>query len=158
MENSALLERPTVNETSGHRPELALAADLRKALRGTLLLQRHLDGQSPLTSAHASLLDLIRDDPQRVSWLARELGIRVPSVTEQVIRLERNGMVQRAPDPTDSRAVLVAITPRGRKVLEEDLGVRVQALSSRLGLLSEAERDALAAAIGPLTKLVADLV
>jgi DNA-binding MarR family transcriptional regulator len=134
-----------------------MAAELRSALRGYLLLIRSLDAGSPLTTAHSTLLELILEDPQRVSALARRLGIRVPSVTEQVIRLERNGLVHRAPDPTDSRAVLVAITPRGRKIFEEDAAVRNETVSQLIQQLSDADREALGRSVGALVRLTEEL-
>ena len=49
------------------------------------------------------------------------LGLAKSSLTGLVDRTERNGLVQRKPDPDDSRAVRVALTRRGAKLAERVL-------------------------------------
>lgn len=131
-----------------------LAEELRKGLRDATYLLRSMDGKYRLTAARVSLLALVVHAPQRVSALARELAIRVPSVTEQVICLEREGLVDRHPDPTDSRAVLVAITQFGKKILEEELEVRTRSLAHRLAGLTKEEKRSLGRGLRVLTKLI----
>ncbi|GAA1351331.1 MarR family winged helix-turn-helix transcriptional regulator [Falsarthrobacter nasiphocae] len=132
----------------------ALAVSLRSTIRNATSLFRSLDGRHRVTSARLSLMGLILKGPQRVSVLARELAIRVPSVTEQVICLERDGLVERHPDPTDSRAVLVAITSAGRKLYLEELEARTVALGARLATLTDAEKVLLADALMVLNRVI----
>jgi DNA-binding MarR family transcriptional regulator len=40
------------------------------------------------------------------------------AMTQIVTRLERDGLVERRPDPTDGRAVLVSVTPAGTSVID----------------------------------------
>ena len=49
----------------------------------------------------------------RVGEIARNLGVKVPSATEQIIKLERAGLARREPDRDDSRAVRVTLTEAG---------------------------------------------
>ncbi|MFI7741564.1 MarR family winged helix-turn-helix transcriptional regulator [Kocuria rhizosphaericola] len=49
----------------------------------------------------------------RVKDLADALRIAPRSATEVVDLLEQKGLVERVPDPSDRRATLVALTPRG---------------------------------------------
>ena len=55
----------------------------------------------------------------RASELAQHLKIAPRSATEVVDALEAKGLVLRSPDPGDRRAVLVALTERGRELSEE---------------------------------------
>ena len=59
----------------------------------------------------------------RVKDLADVLRIAPRSATEVVDLLEQKGLVERVPDPSDRRATLVALTPRGaalRGTVRED--------------------------------------
>jgi DNA-binding MarR family transcriptional regulator len=49
----------------------------------------------------------------RVSHLADHLGIAPRSATEVADALESAGLLSRSPDPTDRRAVLLALTEEG---------------------------------------------
>jgi DNA-binding MarR family transcriptional regulator len=80
----------------------------------------------------------------RSKELADQLRIAPRSATEVVDALETKGLVARSPDPGDRRAVLVALTERGRALSEEvrrARGVESEKLFERL---SGADRDDLA--------------
>jgi DNA-binding MarR family transcriptional regulator len=62
--------------------------------------------------------------------------------------------VERRSDPDDGRAVLVAITPQGRKKLDQWSGDAAALLAARLGRLEPSERAALEAALPALGKLI----
>ncbi|MHC5258490.1 MarR family winged helix-turn-helix transcriptional regulator [Streptomyces sp. UC4497] len=51
------------------------------------------------------------------SALARELGQAPRSVTQSVEALEREGLIERTPAPTDARSKLVRLTPQGTEAL-----------------------------------------
>ena len=59
------------------------------------------------------------DGGVRSSELAQLLRIAPRSATEVVDALEAKDLVQRSPDPTDRRATLVSLTPRGVELTEE---------------------------------------
>ena len=59
------------------------------------------------------LLRLRERGPVRQSVLAADFGLSPHSITDIVDGLERLGMAERRPDPTDRRAKLVAITDAG---------------------------------------------
>ncbi|MGB3437788.1 MAG: MarR family transcriptional regulator [Actinophytocola sp.] len=61
------------------------------------------------------LLRLSDGEPAGVGELARSAGVSSRNVTGLADTLERAGMVTRAPDPADRRAVLVSITEAGRR-------------------------------------------
>src|SRR5829696_8838721 len=58
-------------------------------------------------------------DPEgtRLTVLAARGGLTHQSVGEVVTELERRGYVERIADPTDKRARLVNLTPRGRDLV-----------------------------------------
>src|SRR5262245_6788667 len=57
---------------------------------------------------------LERGGAQRVSVLARRAGMVAPLASRELRHLQQEGFVTRGPDGSDGRAVVVAITPKGR--------------------------------------------
>lgn len=79
----------------------------------------------------------------RLTDLSERLLIRPPSVTGVVDRLERAGLVVRDGSPTDLRVKQVALTPRGRELVERVLAIHAGQMDTVLGGLSLAEQGEL---------------
>ncbi|QSR27955.1 MarR family transcriptional regulator [Nocardioides aromaticivorans] len=73
-------------------------------------------GYDDLTPAMARAAARLGDDGIRVTELAEQARITKQSASVLVDQLERCGYVERVPDPSDARARLVVIAPRGREV------------------------------------------
>ena len=132
---------------------LELAQDFREALRLGVYMFRRLDPDGELTAAQLSLLSMISDGGLRVGDIARNLGIKVPSATEQIIKLERAGLVTRQSDPDDSRAVQVVTTQAGLAAVESANHRRNAMVAELLHGLSREEVESLAAALPVIAKL-----
>jgi DNA-binding MarR family transcriptional regulator len=104
--------------------------------------------QHGLTPQQGQLLCVLMARPYGMSDLGAVLGLAKSSLTGLVDRTERNGLVRRVPDPQDSRAVRVALTPRGSKLAAEFYDETCRRIERLPAGLSEAERDALAALLG----------
>ncbi|MDR7160492.1 MarR family transcriptional regulator [Arthrobacter sp. BE255] len=135
----------------------ALASDFREALRHSVYLVRRLDSDGELSAAQLSTLKMLLDDGVRVGEIARNLGVRVPSATEQIIKLERAGLARREPDPKDSRAVRVVLTADGRAAVTAANKNRNAVMAGILSSLSDADRAALAAALPVIDKINATI-
>ncbi len=101
-----------------------------------------------LTQQQGQLLCVLMAQPYGMGELGAVLGLAKSSLTGLVDRSERNGLVRRAPDPEDSRAVRVSLTGQGAKLADEfytETCRRVEELTAGLG---PAERDTLAALLG----------
>lgn len=131
----------------------ALAQDFREALRHGVYLVRRLDAEGELSAAQLSTLKMLPGDGARVGEIARNLGVRVPSATEQIIKLEKAGLVRRDPDPDDSRAVRVVLTAEGRAAVDSANERRNAVMAKILVTLSDNERQALAAALPVIEKI-----
>lgn len=136
---------------------VALAQDFREALRLTIYLVRRLDADGELSAAQLSTLKMLLDDGVRVGEIARNLGVKVPSATEQIIKLERAGLARRDADPDDSRAVRVTLTGEGRAAVEHANSRRNAVMAGILSSLSESDRRSLAAALPVIEKINATL-
>lgn len=109
-----------------------------------------------LTLAQLSILVTLLDQgPIRMTDLAAHERVRTPTTTVAIRRLEKIGLVKRSRDPSDLRAVLVDITPRGLAVHRESLANRISALAAMLGKLSESDLETLTKALAPLERLAA---
>jgi DNA-binding MarR family transcriptional regulator len=60
------------------------------------------------------LLPLFEEDGLRMGELAARAHLSKQTMTELVRRLERDGLVERRPDPDDGRASLIFLTARSR--------------------------------------------
>jgi DNA-binding MarR family transcriptional regulator len=100
------------------------------------------------------LTELVTGGPRRMSALAELESVRMPSMTDVVRRLERLGLVSRATDPVDGRAVLVQVTDEGRHYIEELIVAREEFLSERLMTLDASDQAAIEAALPALQRLL----
>lgn len=76
-----------------------------------------------LTHAGLIVLHFVELGFSSQSDLARAAQVEAQTMSRTVDRLEREGLVTRAPDPTDRRRHIVAITPRGRAAFEAVRGL-----------------------------------
>jgi DNA-binding MarR family transcriptional regulator len=104
------------------------------------------------------LLRLRERGPVRQSVLAADLGLSPHSITDIVDGLERLGMAERRPDPTDRRAKLVAITEAGQAGLDVANATRQRLLTDIFGALSESDRAALLRLLDSLDEAAQQLI
>ncbi|HKI42626.1 MAG TPA: MarR family transcriptional regulator [Mycobacterium sp.] len=113
-------------------------------------------GLHGIRPAQASALVPLAAGGMHASDLADHLKVSRQAVAQGVTALEREGYVNRVPDPADARARTIELTPRGRQVLRVmrshaiDLEKRWQRIlgERRLGELRESLQMLLAAASG----------
>ncbi|SEP52031.1 MarR family winged helix-turn-helix transcriptional regulator [Amycolatopsis saalfeldensis] len=137
-------------------PIVDLARRLRPVVFRLYYLVRRETTQVLTLTQGSVLAELVGGGPSRMSRLARLEGVRMPSMTDVVGRLERLGMVSRRPDPDDGRAVLVEATDEGRRFYAELVAAREEQLRERLLDLDDADRAAIDAALPALSKLIRD--
>jgi DNA-binding MarR family transcriptional regulator len=70
-------------------------------------------GHPDVRPAHGNVFQFVDREGTRVSELAARARMTKQSMGELVAHLEAGGYVERVPDPTDRRARLVRLTPRG---------------------------------------------
>ena len=97
-----------------------------------------------LSLTQVRLLGVLRDREPGIQQLAEHLGLEKSSVSGLVDRAETRGLVRRATNADDGRAVRVVISPKGRALVEKgERDVRT-ALLEVVAPLTEAERSRLA--------------
>lgn len=139
-----------------------LAGELQRVLSKLFSVLRR--GDTNRGAAHAAgadltlaqlsiLLTLLDCGPIRMTELAAHERVRTPTTTVAIRRLEKLGLVKRSRDPSDLRAVLVEVTPRGLVQHREALDARRAFLASMLNNLTAEDRATLSAALGSLDRL-----
>ena len=97
-----------------------------------------------LTPQQGQLLCVLMAQPYGMGELGTVLGLAKSSLTGLVDRTERNGLVSRAADPQDMRAVRVELTPGGRALAEEFYDATCRRIARLPEGLDAADRDTLA--------------
>ncbi|WP_329519585.1 MarR family winged helix-turn-helix transcriptional regulator [Spirillospora sp. NBC_01491] len=133
----------------------ALAQQLNGRLRDVVLMLRRVNADQPITTQQLSVLGSLEAGPRRMTELAAEHGVRLPTMTAQINRLERDGLVARGRDTTDARVVTAGLTAPGVERLRAGRERRLEFLTERFAVLSDEERAAVAAALPALDKLFA---
>ena len=144
---------PQVTELAGELQQVL--SKLFSVLRRTDSSNRNApEGGADLTLAQLSILLTLLDlGPIRMTELAAHERVRTPTTTVAIRRLEKLGLVKRSRDPSDLRAVLVDVTPRGLVQHREATATRRAALAALLSKLRDDERQTLTAALAPLARL-----
>jgi DNA-binding MarR family transcriptional regulator len=88
--------------------------------------------------------------PHQVGDLAERFGVSVPSMSRAVDSLVRGKLATRLEDPDDRRVRRVAITARGKELVDTLLVVRQAGLETFAESLSAAQRRKLDAAVDSL--------
>lgn len=96
---------------------------------------------------------LSRKSPMRLTELTANEQVTQSAITQLVTRLERDGLVERRPDPKDGRVVLVHITPSGAMVIDSRRVERIAHLSAFMEGLTPEERKTIGAALPALRRL-----
>ncbi|CAB3749329.1 MarR family winged helix-turn-helix transcriptional regulator [Burkholderia paludis] len=136
-------------------PLAVLAGELRISVGKLMRRMREQTHPNDLTSSQKSvLLRLDRDGPATVSALARAESVRPQSMRVTVATLESLGAVSGAPDPSDGRQTLIALTPAFRKVLQANRAAKDDWLFCALhAQLSAREQAELGSAVKLLQRL-----
>jgi DNA-binding MarR family transcriptional regulator len=90
------------------------------------------------------LVHLVKDGPQRSSALAEAVHSDPSTVSRQIAHLVRLGLVERTADPADGRATLLAATPEGRRVFEQNRRARIERVAAMLADWAPEERTTFA--------------
>jgi DNA-binding MarR family transcriptional regulator len=96
--------------------DFSLLLALQRATHVTLhVLSTRLAALGLTPAEINALANIPAGAPLKVSELAAAIGSRPSTATSILDRLEQRGHVERTPHPTDRRAVVVSLSPSGRR-------------------------------------------
>ncbi|MBC3186535.1 MarR family transcriptional regulator [Corynebacterium sp. zg-331] len=118
----------------------AVARKIRPALTKLYVMYFRVAHQSNLTGPQLSIMTRMKENGEsRISQLAKEEGIRMPTASNALHQLEQRGMVERIRDTHDRRGVRVHLTELGMAELERVGEERTRNLTEMLEELSPEE-------------------
>lgn len=134
------------------------ATQLAEALRDAITrLNRRVRQARPVGDLTVTQLSALTSLELAGALTPRELAdverVQPPTMTKIVAKLERRGLVQRTPHPTDRRQVILSSTELGREILGSYERVRNEWLAARLAELTPEERGVLDQAAALLSRL-----
>ncbi len=89
-------------------------------------------------------------EPRQVGELAETFGVSVPSMSRAVDALVKGRLATRVEDPDDRRVRLVAITEKGKRLVDTLVMVRQAGMEAFTATLTAAQRRKLDAAVDSL--------
>ena len=133
-----------------------MLVDSHHLARAVARLNRRLrqERDSDLTPTQLSVLGTLWAlGPSTPGAIATRERVQPPSVTRTLTGLLHGGYVEREPHPDDGRQVVISLSDKGVRVLEEERKRRDVWLSDRLDALPPADRELLVAATTLLEQL-----
>ena len=127
--------------------------ELRMVLQRVARSIRRNRNRDDLTDSHLGVLFLLEGGDRSPSDLAAMERVTPPSMNRTLNALEGAGLVERLPDASDARRVRVVLTGAGAVTAAETRALRTEWFSQRMHDLSEAEREALLAAVPVLRRI-----
>jgi len=130
---------------------------IEQALRRFLVLGQAMrrDAETlPVSVAQSAVLARLRDGPKTVGELATAEGVRAPSMTQIINRMEEAGWVIRSEGPVRGR--MVQITDAGQAVAVAVREERLARLTRRASGLSADDLAALEAVLPVLDRIFGD--
>jgi len=105
----------------------------------------------PQKPSHSAVFAQISPEGSRLTELARGANMTPQAMGELVDELEALGYVERRPDPSDRRAKLIVLTPRGRECIAAGIST-IQGIEERIDQILGPRRHA------ELRRLLTDLL
>jgi DNA-binding MarR family transcriptional regulator len=109
----------------------------------TQVADRRFETQEISLTQWIALMTLTRYEHASATRLGAEMGHDMGALTRLVDELEQRGLVRRERSKRDRRAVEIAITPAGRKVVEHSKRLIVELLNDLVAPFSTADVDTL---------------
>jgi DNA-binding MarR family transcriptional regulator len=148
--------QPSAGPAAPAEPSTVEEAVLVTTVRVGRRLRQRLPGEELEFSSIALMKTLAHHGQMRLSSLAATLDLDASTVSRHVRSLEDRGLIERATDPADGRASVVAVTAEGLERLEQGGARRRAMIADLLADWSEEDREALRRLLNRLADDVAE--
>lgn len=132
----------------GNKNEVKTLNAFIKLMRATESLNNRLNkhlADADLTVSQFGVLEaLLHLGPLNQKSLGQKLLKSGGNITMVIDNLEKCNFVERQPDPSDRRAVLVHLTKKGKSFIEEFFPKHLEQIKEEFSVLTEQEKEELA--------------
>jgi len=104
-------------------------------------------GQHPILPTQLGVLFILAEQPHNLSALAEQQAVSLPTMSNTITSLARQGLVQRSRDESDRRMVIIEITAAGQELLSNILHQMIAQVSHFLDELSPEDLSTLQAGL-----------
>ena len=147
-----------VTDTAGNRHPVRLNMLLQvlsNHLRDSLLENMKSQGFEGLRTNFGQILGAISREPRRIQYIASIVGISKQAAAMIAIDFEALGYINREPDPDDKRQIILSLSAKGERLVEESIA-SVRALENQVRvLLGDEAYQALESTLADLYSMVA---
>lgn len=149
----------TSSPPSAARPgsDVAFEAAIPDLMQAVAMLVRRVRGESSgdglSWSQSAAMSHLDKAGPMTTAELARAEMVKPQSMGAVLAELEQDGLVRRAPHPTDGRRILFSLTDAGVQARRQRRTAKVAWLTEAARQFDADERRTLVAAVALLRRL-----
>ena len=113
-----------MSTSSPHRVHIGqLLVQLTRLFQTELFEQLVAAGLTEARVPHTHVTAYIKAEGSRLTELAAQARMTLPAMSELVDDLQRLGIVERRPDPSDGRAKLICITDAGWQAMRTARGI-----------------------------------
>lgn len=99
-----------------------------------------------------TLAALLKTGPTSQRDLAESMNIRAATLSEQIARLERSGLVNRVANEKDRRSVVVSLTEEGKKEARKCQRERAKLNEELFAVLTDEDKEQLTDILGRLSE------
>lgn len=97
-----------------------IARDLQARMSAGLVAERGFDSLRP---SLGPFLSLVWTEERSITLLARQLGITKQACSQLARLAEEADYIERVPDPDDGRSKLLRLSARGRRLIQQSIGI-----------------------------------
>lgn len=133
----------TSSDQPGEGDQAALVDALAQVAFVTMAVLNKIGAEHDLSLTQLRVFGILRDRRLKMAELADYLGLDKSTMTGLVDRAVKRGILERAPNPTDGRAVDVFLSREGTELSDRLHAQFVQSLAPRTSALSPTDRNRL---------------
>ena len=115
--------------------------------------KRFMDATGLSFSQISILMRLVHGGNAGVSEIGGQLGVTNAAASQAVDRLVQLGLIERTEDPEDRRAKRLALTQKGRALVEKGVRARSQWIESLTDALTPEQQNVIVSALTLLTEV-----
>jgi DNA-binding MarR family transcriptional regulator len=140
------------------RDVLSITPLVRRNIQRKLVRTAFAQIEHNISLPHLEIMSLLRNSgTQHIAGIGESLQIPKPQMTHLIDRLEGLEIVRRRADPADRRIVNIALTARGRRIIDELDRVFRSSISEKLSGLTEEELSELSVSLRKLRDILSKL-